>query len=71
MKKNILFTGRPGVGKTTVIMKLISGLEGVGGFYTEEIRQRKERKGFRIVTLRGKKGILAHKALKSPYRVGK
>ena len=71
MKKNILFTGRPGVGKTTVIMKLISGLKGVGGFYTEEIRQRGERKGFRIVTLRGKKGILAHKNLNSPYRVGR
>ena len=71
MKKNILFTGRPGVGKTTVIMKLISGLKEVGGFYTEEIRERGERKGFRIVTLRGKKGILAHKDLKSPYRVGK
>lgn len=71
MKKNILFTGRPGVGKTTVIMKLISGLKGVGGFYTEEIRQRGERKGFRIITLRGKKGILAHKSLNSPYRVGK
>ncbi len=71
MKKNILFTGRPGVGKTTVIMKLISGLKGVGGFYTEEIRERGERKGFRIVTLRGKKGILAHKDLKAPYRVGK
>ncbi|GAI16598.1 unnamed protein product [marine sediment metagenome] len=71
MKKNILFTGRPGVGKTTVIMKLISGLKEVGGFYTEEIRQQGERKGFRIITLRGKKGILAHKALNSPYRVGK
>ncbi|MFQ5867538.1 MAG: NTPase [bacterium] len=71
MRKNILFTGRPGVGKTRVIMNLISGLEGVGGFYTEEIRQKGERKGFRIVTLRGKKGILAHKDLKSPYRVGK
>jgi nucleoside-triphosphatase len=71
MKKNILFTGRPGVGKTTVIMKLIGGLEGAGGFYTEEIRQRGERKGFRIVTLRGKKGILAHKDLNSSYRVGK
>ena len=71
MRKNILFTGRPGVGKTRVIMNLISGLEGVGGFYTEEMRQKGERKGFRIVTLRGKKGILAHKDLKSPYRVGK
>jgi len=71
MKKNILFTGRPGVGKTTVIMKLISGVEGVDGFYTEEIREKGERKGFRIVTLRGKKGILAHKDLHSSYRVGK
>jgi len=71
MKKNILFTGRPGVGKTTVIMKLISGLKIVGGFYTEEIRKKGERKGFRIITLGGKKGILAHKDLNSPYRVGK
>jgi len=71
MRKNILFTGRPGVGKTTVIMKLIGGLEGVGGFYTEEIRERGERVGFRIISLTGKKGILAHKGLKSPYKVGR
>jgi nucleoside-triphosphatase len=31
-----------------------------GGFYTEEIREREERVGFKIITLDGKEGLLAH-----------
>ncbi len=39
MKKNLLITGRPGVGKTTLVMKAIevSGLN-ARGFYIKEIR---------------------------------
>ncbi|NIM93240.1 MAG: NTPase [Anaerolineales bacterium] len=57
----ILLTGRPGSGKTTVIMKVLSHrVAESGGFYTEEIRERGRRVGFRIVTLDGRQGILAH-----------
>lgn len=73
MKKNLLLTGNPGVGKSTVIKKVVSELKGqdLKGFYTEEIREGGTRKGFNIITLDGKKGILAHCRLKSPCRVGK
>jgi len=67
---NILLTGNPRVGKTTIIKKVVENLKDVGGFYTEEIREG-YRKGFRIITLDGKEGILAHMDIKSRYRVGK
>lgn len=69
---NILLTGRPGIGKTTLIKKLIDSVSlSKGGFYTEEIRKGKERIGFSLITLDGKKSILASVKIKSPYRVGK
>ena len=41
MMKNILLTGRPGCGKTTLIKRVVEELAlPAGGFYTEEIRQR-------------------------------
>jgi len=40
------------------------------GFYTEEIREEGQRKGFELVSLNGKRGILSHKDIKSSYRVG-
>jgi len=67
---NILLTGNPRVGKTTIIKKVVENLRDVGGFYTEEIGEG-YRKGFRIITLDGKEGILAHMDIKSRYRVGK
>ncbi len=70
--KNILLTGRPGVGKTTIIKKAIEGLEiRVGGFYTEEIRKGGRRVGFGIKSMAGDEGILAHVDCQSPYRVSK
>ncbi len=70
--KNILLTGRPGIGKTSVIKEVIDILKiNAGGFYTSEIRAGGVRKGFEIITLNGKKGILAHVDCRSPYRVSK
>lgn len=72
MIKNFLLTGWPGVGKTTVIKKILDLLPlSAGGFFTGEIRERGERKGFKITTLDGKEGILAHIDIKSPYRVSR
>jgi nucleoside-triphosphatase len=69
---NYLLTGHPGVGKTTIIKKLIEKLKlPAGGFYTEEIREDNVRMGFSIVTLSGFKGVLAHCNFKSRYKVGK
>lgn len=73
MKKNILITGLPGVGKTTLIRQVAEKLRVFNpvGFYTAEIRENHIRKGFELISLDGKKGILSHISVKSPYRVGK
>jgi nucleoside-triphosphatase len=72
MKKNILLTGKPGIGKTTLIKKVIEDFRGrKGGFYTEEIREKGERVGFRIKTFQGREGILAHINEETKFRVGK
>ncbi len=71
-KKNILITGLPSVGKTTLIKKLSEVLESFDpvGFYTEEIREGGERKGFELISLEGKRALLSHKEIRSPYKVG-
>jgi len=72
MVKNIFITGLPGCGKTTLIKEILKELNlDAGGFFTEEIRERGVRKGFKIITLDGKKGILAHVDIKSPYRISR
>lgn len=71
MKKNLLLTGPPGCGKTTVLLRLKdrlsrSGLK-IGGIACPEVREGGQRSGFQIIDLLGRKGILAHTSL---YRTG-
>ncbi len=68
---NILITGKPGVGKTTLISKVIQGRQNAKGFFTREIRKNRKRVGFAIETLDGKEGVLAHMNIESPFRVSK
>ena len=73
-RKNILITGLPGIGKTTLIKQLVYVLARFrpNGFYTEEIRHKGERKGFQLISLDdGKRSILAHVLIDSPYQIGK
>ena len=69
----LLITGSPGSGKTTVIRKVAAALSGrrLGGFYTEEIRVRGERKGFRLATFDGQERVMAHVDFRGPQRVGR
>lgn len=74
LAKNILITGLPGSGKTTLIMKLADELREYGpvGFATGEIRLQGTRTGFRITSLDQRRtGILAHVEITGPHRVGK
>ena len=69
---NLLITGKPGVGKTTLIQKIIANTHVAwGGFYTQEIRENDNRVGFQIIALNGQTGILAHIKYQSKFRVGK
>lgn len=61
MGRTLLLTGRPGIGKTTIVKAVAEPLgKRAGGFYTEEIRDPGGRKGFRLVTLDGQKTVMAH-----------
>ncbi|MFC2006052.1 NTPase [Chloroflexota bacterium] len=72
MKQVYLLTGRPGTGKTSLIKQVAAQMKGgTGGFYTEEMRNRGVREGFRLVTLDGEEAVLAHVNIHSPYRVSK
>ena len=69
--KNILLTGSPGIGKTTIVKKVLEFIKvSAGGFYTQEILRGGTRVGFEIVTLKGEKAPLAHMDVRSRYKVG-
>ena len=70
--KNILICGLPGVGKTTLIKKILKRINlRAGGFYTEEIKENNRRVGFKIISLDNQEGILAHISIKNSRRVGR
>jgi nucleoside-triphosphatase THEP1 len=70
--KNLLVTGPPRCGKSTLIEAVISAIDlPLSGFFTREIREGGHRTGFKIITLDGKEGVLAHERIKSRVRLGK
>ena len=68
-----LITGKPGVGKTTLIQNIIKrmGSVNMAGFYTSEIRCTGSRLGFELQGLNGGFRTLAHVDIDSEYRIGK
>ena len=69
---NILVTGPPRSGKSTLIEKVVQGISRPAtGFFTQELREKGRRVGFSITTLEGKTGVLAHQGIRSKFRVGK
>lgn len=70
---HILITGLPGIGKTTLIKRVVTQLKALNpvGFYTAEIRQKGVRQGFELVSLNGQRSILSHVDIESPFRVGR
>lgn len=70
---NILLTGKPGVGKSTIIQKVLEsiGTTRAAGFWTLEIRIKGRRVGFSIQTVDGVVGTLAHVNGTDGPRVGK
>ncbi|MBI3996302.1 MAG: hypothetical protein HY352_01460 [Candidatus Omnitrophica bacterium] len=76
--KHLLIVGRPGVGKTTLMKRLVQSLRSrpIDGFLTEELREHEQRVGFWLSPLDGRQMLLAHRQLEGtaghrvgPYRV--
>jgi len=75
-KRLLFLTGRPGIGKTTVLLNAAEGLRAkgytVGGMISREVREKGERIGFEIIDFKtGEKGWLAHVNQPSGPQVGK
>lgn len=75
-KRVILLTGSPGVGKTTVLIKIVEGLKArgisVGGMISYEVRENGIRVGFEVSDLtNGKRGWLAHVNQRRGPKIGR
>ncbi len=71
MKKNIILTGEPGVGKSTLLIKIVEELEArkpgiCHGFYTQEVKRYGKRVGFKMAGT-----IIAHVDSESEIRVSR
>ena len=72
----IFLTGRPGVGKTSVLLKAVEELRkkgfDIGGMISREAREGGSRVGFRLVDLHtGKEGWLARVEQRTGPKIGK
>ena len=69
---NILVTGPPRSGKSTLIEKVVQSIgRPATGFFTQELREKGRRVGFSITTFQGKTGVLAHQRIRGTFKVGK
>lgn len=77
MRKHVLLlTGNPGVGKTSVLLKVVESLKAegysVGGMISREVRAQGMRIGFEILDLNSaRRGWLAHVNQKNGPQVGR
>lgn len=73
MTGNLLITGRPGSGKTTLIRSLAERFAGCSpvGFFTLEVRVGRERVGFDLASLAGERRSFARTGFPGPCRVGR
>jgi nucleoside-triphosphatase len=73
IRTNLLVTGSPGTGKTTLVRGVAEAFadRSFGGFYTGESREGGTRVGFELVGFTGARGVLAHTRIGGPCRVGK
>jgi nucleoside-triphosphatase len=71
--KNLLLTGPPGCGKTTVMQQIAEHLSDLrlAGFLTVELREHGQRVGSEAVGLNGRRAILAHIRIRSRLSVGR
>ncbi|UCC95185.1 MAG: NAD(P)H-hydrate epimerase [Candidatus Omnitrophota bacterium] len=68
---HLFIAGKPSCGKTTFIKELLNFIPKAEGFFTEEIKEKGSRVGFKVTTLNGKETVFAHMRFSSPHRVSK
>lgn len=71
MRKNILITGMPKSGKSTILKKLVRDYDKKVGFITNEVCEDKKRIGFEIETYAGQKTMLADINFKTDFKVSR
>jgi len=71
MRKNILITGAPKSGKSTLLEELIADYPNKIGFLSKEIRKDNIRIGFEIILHNGKKTLLSDVDTEDSHKVGK
>src|SRR3989344_397150 len=71
MRKNILITGMPRSGKSTLLKKLITNFDQKVGFVTNEVRKDGERIGFELENHKGEKSMLANVDFKTNFKVSR
>lgn len=71
MIRNILITGHPQVGKTTLVREVVKRLGDwrIAGFYTTEVLDSGKRTGFAVVPRRGPRKLFAGKGWDVPARL--
>jgi len=74
MENNILITGIPKSGKSTMLERVLNSLAwsiDKKGFMTREIKEGKERMGFNVITSTGNIDLLSSIYFYSPIKVGR
>jgi nucleoside-triphosphatase len=71
----LLLTGPPGIGKSTIVERVVDRLRTVGvpvgGFITRELREGQQRVGFVVDALDGANAVLAHVSFAAGPKVGR
>jgi nucleoside-triphosphatase len=71
MQKNIIITGEPKSGKSTLLVNIIKDIPNTVGIVTKEIRKDDTRVGFEIESHANHKAILAHVETETKHKVSK
>ena len=76
MVNKFFITGRPGIGKTTCLLRIVDMLKKenieLAGFTTTEVREEGRRIGFLLRDIKGRVSVwLARIGIRSRYRIGK